>query len=68
MFATGNSSFYIGIMVPDVRLMDAAIGEAESAFRPIRNLSTTESSNFYIDKSDSLAETFIQLLGTISSA
>ena len=51
-----------------MRLMDAAIGEAESTFRPIRNLSTTETSNFYIDKSDSLAETFIRLLGTISSA
>ena len=68
MFATSNSSFYIGIMVTDMRLMDAAIGEAESTFRPIRNLSTTETSNFYIDKSDSLAETFIRLLGTISSA
>jgi len=68
VFVTENNSFYIGVMVPDMRQMDAAIGEAESTFRPIRNLNTTEASNFYIDKSDSLAETFIKLLSTISSA
>jgi len=68
VFATENNSFYIGVMVPDMRQMDAAIGEAESTFRPIRNLTTTEANNFYIDKSDSLAETFIRLLGTISKS
>ena len=31
-------------------------------------LTTTEQSNFYIDKSDALAETFIGLLGSISLA
>jgi putative ABC transport system permease protein len=48
--------------------MEPAIGEAEGVFRPIRGLNVTEEKNFYIDKSDSLAETFIKLLSTISAA
>jgi putative ABC transport system permease protein len=48
--------------------MEDAIGEAEGTFRPIRGLALNEESNFYVDKSDSIAETFIKLLGTISAA
>lgn len=48
--------------------MEQAIGEAEGALRPIRGLAVSEESNFYVDKSDSIAETFIKLLGTISAA
>jgi putative ABC transport system permease protein len=55
-------------MVNDVKNMETAIGEAEGTFRPIRGLATTEENNFYTDKSDSIAETFIKLLGTISAA
>ena len=68
MFGNQNSSFSIAIMVDDVNRLDAAIGEAEGAFRPIRGLTVTDENNFYIDKSDSIAETFIGLLGTISAA
>ena len=68
LFSVGNASFYIGVQVDNVDQLNDAIGEAEGVFRPIRNLSTTEQSNFYIDKSDALAETFIGLLGSISLA
>ncbi len=68
LYANKNQSFAIAVMVDDVRQMDEAIGEAEGAFRPVRNLAVTEDSNFYIDKSDSIAETFIKLLGSISAA
>jgi len=68
LYGNQNQSFSIGVMVDDVRSMDQAIGEAEGTFRPIRNLAITEESNFYVDKSDSIAETFIKLLGTISAA
>jgi putative ABC transport system permease protein len=68
LYANKNQSFAIAVMVDDVRQMDDAIGEAEGTFRPIRNLSVTDDSNFYIDKSDSIAETFIKLLGSISAA
>ena len=68
LFSVGNASFYIGVQVENVDQLNDAIGEAEGVFRPIRNLTTTEQSNFYIDKSDALAETFIGLLGSISLA
>jgi putative ABC transport system permease protein len=68
LFSNPNQSFSLAVMVDDVRDMDQAIGEAEGAFRPIRGLATTEENNFYVDKSDSIAETFIKLLGTISAA
>jgi putative ABC transport system permease protein len=68
LFSSPNQSFSLAVMVDDVRDMDQAIGEAEGAFRPIRGLNTMEENNFYVDKSDSIAETFIKLLGTISAA
>jgi putative ABC transport system permease protein len=40
--------------VPDLKLLDAALGEAEGVFRSIRKINTTEEDNFMIDKSDSL--------------
>lgn len=67
-YAFPNQSYSVAIMVDDVNKMDAAIGEAEGVFRPIRGLSISEENNFYVDKSDSIAETFIKLLGTISAA
>ena len=68
LYTNPNQSFSIAVMVNDFKNMDEAIGEAEGTFRPIRNLTTTEDNNFYVDKSDSIAETFIKLLGTISAA
>lgn len=68
LYANKNQSYSIAVMVDDIMRMDDAIGEAEGAFRPIRGLTVTEENNFYVDKSDSIAETFIGLLGTISAA
>ncbi len=68
LFSNPNKSYSIGVMVDDVRNLDEAIGEAEGTFRPVRGLSTMEENNFYVDKSDSIAETFIKLLGTITAA
>ena len=67
-YANPNQSYSIAVMVKDINQMETAIGEAESAFRPIRGLEVSEDNNFYVDKSDSIAETFISLLGTISAA
>jgi putative ABC transport system permease protein len=63
-----GSSYTINIMVQDLQQMDPAIGEATGAFRNIRMLNATESDNFFIDKSDSIAETMISLLGSISGS
>ena len=43
--------------------MDLAIGEATAVFRPIRKLDIKESDNFFIDKSDSIAESLLTNLG-----
>ncbi|MEY3432795.1 MAG: hypothetical protein RL131_731, partial [Bacteroidota bacterium] len=67
-YSNKNQSYLLAVMVADINQMDAAIGEAEGAFRTIRGLNTTDDNNFYVDKSDSIAETFISLLGTISAA
>lgn len=63
LYATQNSSFNVGVMVPDIKMMDAAIGEAKGAFRQIRKLDVKEEDNFYIDKSDSIAQTMLANLG-----
>jgi putative ABC transport system permease protein len=68
LYSNSNQSYSIAVMVDDVNRMGSAIGEAEGAFRPIRGLAVTDDNNFYVDKSDSIAETFIGLLGTISAA
>ena len=63
LYATQNSSFNIGVMVSDLKMMDAAIGEAKGTFRPIRKLDVKDEVNFYVDKSDSIAETLLTNLG-----
>ncbi len=63
LYANQNSSFNVGVMVNDIKMIDAAIGEAKGAFRPVRKLDVKEEDNFYIDKSDSIAESLITNLG-----
>lgn len=63
LYATQSSSFTVGVMVPDLKMMDAAIGEATGTFRPIRKLDVKDEINFYVDKSDSIAEALLTNLG-----
>ncbi|HEX8461672.1 MAG TPA: ABC transporter permease [Segetibacter sp.] len=63
-----SSSYVINILVNDMTKMEPAIGEATGTFRSIRKLNTKDNDNFFIDKSDSIAETMIGLLGSISGA
>lgn len=72
-FNSGNNpynqmggSFNIQVKVPDVRMVDAAIGEAEGIFRPIRRLNITEANNFVIDKSDRFVEELLRNLGVVT--
>jgi putative ABC transport system permease protein len=55
-------------MVNDVKDLDPAIGEAKGTFRPIRKVGFDEENNFSIDKSDSIAEVFVNALGSITTA
>ncbi len=68
LYTLQNNSYYIGVQVQNVDQLEQAIGEAEGLFRIIRNLSISEQSNFYIDKSDALAEQFISMLSYVSTA
>lgn len=63
LFSLQNSTFNIMVQVPEIKLMDAAVGEAKATFRPIRKLDIKEEDNFYIDKSDSIASAVINNLG-----
>ena len=58
LFPTDGISYNIGIMVNNINEMDAAIAEAKGTFRPIRRLAIDEENNFYIFKSDTIAEVF----------
>ena len=62
-YATKNSSYAIAVKVDDLKLMDMAVGEATATFRPIRKLPVTEDENFFIDKSDSIAQSLLTNLG-----
>ena len=62
-FASSQASYTLAIEVNDLKKMDLAIGEATAVFRPIRKLTVKDSDNFYIDKSDSIAESLLTNLG-----
>ncbi|HXS58191.1 MAG TPA: ABC transporter permease [Hanamia sp.] len=68
LFPTDGKTFNIGVMVNDVNELDPAISEAQGTFRPIRRIAIDEADNFYIDKSDSIAEIFMNSLGAITTA
>lgn len=62
-YATSTSSYAIAVMVNDLKLMDMAAGEATATMRPIRKLAVTDEDNFFIDKSDSIAQSLLTNLG-----
>ena len=62
-YATQQSSYTIAVMVNDLKLMDLAAGEATATFRPIRKVAVTDTENFFIDKSDSIAKSLLTNLG-----
>lgn len=68
LFTTDGTTYNLGVMVSDIKDIDAAISEAKGTFRPIRKVAITEDNNFYIDKSDSIAEVFMNSLGAITTA
>jgi putative ABC transport system permease protein len=72
VFASGGS-YNLAVKVNDLKYLGPAIGEATAVFRPIRHLQVTDADNFYIDKSDSIAEALLKNLkflevGTIGIA
>lgn len=68
LFPTDGTSWNIGVMVNNINELEPAISEAKGTLRPIRKLAIDEEDNFFIDKSDSLAEIFMNSLGAITTA
>ena len=68
IYGSANQSYNIAIMVSDIKMMDVAIGEAKGIFRPVRKLDIKEDDNFYIDKSDSIAQSLMKNLGFLQYA
>jgi len=64
----GVSTYTIGVMTNDVNQVENAMGEAEGVFRAIRKLATTEESNFTLERSNSIAEKAISVLGYLTLA
>lgn len=65
VFDRPNMNYNLGVSVKDITKMEAAIGEATGLFRIIRHLTLKEEENFYINKSDSVAEMLFNLLGVV---
>lgn len=68
IYGSENKSYNIAIMVSDLQMMDVAVGEAIGSFRPVRKLDVKEDDNFYIDKSDSIAQSLMKNLGFLKYA
>ena len=67
-YSTPNMSFSINVSVNDVKMMDAAIGEATGMFRIIRQNRIGEDDTFEITKSDSIANMLISQMSYVTIA
>jgi putative ABC transport system permease protein len=61
-FPRPNMSYTISIVSPNTGMIETAVGEATGLFRMIRKVDSWEEDNFEITKSDSLANTLIDLI------
>lgn len=61
-----GGSYNVAIQATDINQVPTAMGEAEALFRSIRRLSTTEQSNFVLDRADSVAEKAMNSLGFLT--
>lgn len=68
VFNRSNPSYQLGVMVDEVQQLNQAIGEATGTFRISRNLDVNEANNFYISKSDNIAEMLMGFLGSLTMA
>lgn len=68
VFNRSNPSYQIGVMVGEVQQLNQAIGEATGTFRISRDLDVNEANNFYISKSDNIAEMLMGFLGSLTMA
>ena len=65
-FSRPNMNFDIQIKVNQPELIEAAVGQAESVFRNVRNLSPLDESDFNIEKSDNIANLLLKNIKNIT--
>lgn len=65
-FSRPNMNFDIQIKVNQPELVVAAVGQAESVFRNVRDLSPTDESDFNIEKSDNIANLLLKNIKNIT--
>ncbi len=67
-FGSKRTSYAINVSVNDVKMLNAAIGEATGLFRIIRKVPVGGENNFEITKSDSIATVLVSQLSTVTIA
>jgi putative ABC transport system permease protein len=65
-FSRPNMNFDIQIKVNQPELMEAAIGQAESVFRMVRDLSPVDETDFNIEKSDNIVNLLLKNIKNIT--
>ncbi len=65
-FSRPNMNFDVQIKVNQPELVEAAVGQAESVFRNVRDLSPTDESDFNIEKSDNIANLLLKNIKNIT--
>jgi len=65
-FSRPNMNFDLQIKVDQPELMEAAIGQAESTFRTVRNLDPLDETDFNIEKSDNLVNILLDNIKNIT--
>ena len=64
----GANNFTIGVKAEDVNQVESAMGEAESVFRAVRKLKAQKKAILYWNRSDSVAEKAMNVLGYLTVA
>ncbi len=65
-FSRPNMNFDVQVRVDKAELMDAAIGQAESTFRVVRDLDPLDESDFNIEKSDNIVNILLKNIKSIT--
>jgi putative ABC transport system permease protein len=66
-FNASNISYELSAQVKDINGLDHAIDEATGLFRNIRKLRLNQDNNFFITKSDNMAQTLVSLISYVRS-
>jgi len=65
-FSRQNMNFDVQVRVDKAELMDAAVGNAESVFRVVRDLTPLDETDFNIEKSDNIVNILLENIKNIT--